>query len=78
MKIYIYLLSCSLCCIIIGCSPKSTTMKTTTTKTTKTPTTVPSYMTSREAAMIEEVNLVRADPQGYVAYVEIYIKEQEV
>lgn len=34
-------------------------------------------MTNREAAMMEEVNLVRTNPKGYIAYVETYIKEQE-
>lgn len=33
------------------------------------------YMTEREKEMIQEINLVRSNPKGYVEYVEKYIQE---
>ncbi len=79
MKIKI-LLWCSFLCFIMSCAP-STSKKTTNTSTTKskhtTHTTSIDFMTNREFEMINELNLVRTNPKGYVTYVENYIKEQE-
>ena len=72
MKTYFYVIG-SMLCFMMACSPKTTTTKT----RTQNQSTTATFMTSREANMIDEVNLVRTDPQGYIAYVEIYIKEQE-
>ncbi|MFK7932986.1 MAG: CAP domain-containing protein [Saprospiraceae bacterium] len=37
----------------------------------------PAYMQADEFAMIAEVNLLRADPKGYIKYVEEYIQQVE-
>lgn len=34
-----------------------------------------SFMTADEKAMLEEINLMRANPKGYIPYVEAYVKE---
>jgi len=34
-----------------------------------------SYMTNEETAMIDEINLIRSNPAGYVRYVEAYIQD---
>lgn len=65
--------------------PKTQPSKTNTQPAPRTemPTSVPAsrtvapYMTNEERLMVDEINLIRTDPQGYVKYVEEYIRSMQ-
>lgn len=70
-----FLLFCILF-FVAACSPSTTDNKPTNTGKTSTSTTdADGYMTEREQQMIEEINLVRSNPEAYAKIIEQYIYE---